>query len=1058
MGSSVGSRPTGLQAAVIAFSIRFRGVVIALGCLLLGYGAFSLLSAKYDVFPEFAPPQVNIQTEAPGLTPEQVEMLVTTPIETQINGVPGIQRLASTSIQGLSVVTVFFSNKSNIYLDRQVVAERLAVAAQHLPQGVQAPAMTPLISSTGLILVAGLTSKTRSLMDLKTIAEWTIRPRLLAVPGVANVSVFGRDSRSLQIQVRPDRLIRYHLGMNEVLAAARKATGVRGAGFIDTDNQRIVFQSEGQSLAPRQLADTVLLAHGAARVTLGDVANVMEAPEPPIGAGAVNGEPGVVFNVEEQYGANTLEVTHKVEASLLDLAPGLAEQGIELHPDLFRAANFIDTAMGNIRASLYLGGALVVIVLTLFLFDLRTAAIAVAAIPLSLLAAVIALEELGGTLNVMTLGGLAIAVGIVVDDAVIDVENIVRRLSENRQSHDPRPPGRVILEASFEVRNPVVYATFAVLLVFVPVLLLPGLSGALFAPLAISYGLAVLASLAVALTVVPALSMALLARRAATAPPPVVRWLRVRYEALLRRISGRPRIVIALAATFTLLGCATLPLFGASFIPELSEGHFIVHMAAVPGTSIDLSLQIGARVAQALLTIPQIRSVAQRAGRAELGTDTNGANYSEIEVDLKPGLSGDEQEGAQAAIRHALAGFVGVNFSLDTPLSERISETLSGYTAAIAVNILGNDLDLLDQKAQEVARVLNGVPSVREVTVRSPPGMPQLTIRLRPSSLVRWGFEPTDVLDTLRAAYAGDTVGQTYQGNQVFDVILILNAEDRNSVSDIGNLPLRAPDGTLVPLKEVADIYEASSRYQIIHEGGRRVSIVTFNIARGSTAAVAQAAQTRIASRVKLPAGVYVEFAGSAQAQKQAQANLLVNSIIVAVAVVLLLSIVTEGWRNLLLILVNLPFALVGGVLAVFSTGGFLTLGSMVGFVTVFGITLRNSILIISHYEHLVDAEGMTWGLATAIRGAGDRLTPIVMTSLVTGLGLLPLAVGGSTPGQEIEGPMAIVILGGLLTSMALNLLVLPTLALRYGRFAPAAPDALGFEEAAAARHRSSAE
>ena len=1058
MGSSVGSRPTGLQAAVIAFSIRFRGVVIALGCLLLGYGAFSLLSAKYDVFPEFAPPQVNIQTEAPGLTPEQVEMLVTTPIETQINGVPGIQRLASTSIQGLSVVTVFFSNKSNIYLDRQVVAERLAVAAQHLPQGVQAPAMTPLISSTGLILVAGLTSKTRSLMDLKTIAEWTIRPRLLAVPGVANVSVFGRNSRSLQIQVRPDRLIRYHLGMNEVLAAARKATGVRGAGFIDTDNQRIVFQSEGQSLAPRQLADTVLLAHGAARVTLGDVANVMEAPEPPIGAGAVNGEPGVVFNVEEQYGANTLEVTHKVEASLLDLAPGLAAQGIELHPDLFRAANFIDTAMGNIRASLYLGGALVVIVFILFLFDLRTAAIAVAAIPLSLLAAVIALEELGGTLNVMTLGGLAIAVGIVVDDAVIDVENIVRRLSENRQSHDPRPPGRVILEASFEVRNPVVYATFAVLLVFAPVLLLPGLSGALFAPLAISYGLAVLASLAVALTVVPALSMALLARRAATAPPPVVRWLRVRYEGLLRRISGRPRIVIALAATFTLLGCATLPLFGASFIPELSEGHFIVHMAAVPGTSIDLSLQIGARVAQALLTIPQIRSVAQRAGRAELGTDTNGANYSEIEVGLKPALSGDEQEGAQAAIRHALAGFVGVNFSLDTPLSERISETLSGYTAAIAVNILGNDLDLLDQKAQEVARVLNGVPSVREVTVRSPPGMPQLTIRLRPSSLVRWGFEPTDVLDTLRAAYAGDTVGQTYQGNQVFDVILILNAEDRNSVSDIGNLPLRAPDGTLVPLKEVADIYEASSRYQIIHEGGRRVSIVTFNIARGSTAAVAQAAQTRIASRVKLPAGVYVEFAGSAQAQKQAQANLLVNSIIVAVAVVLLLSIVTEGWRNLLLILVNLPFALVGGVLAVFSTGGFLTLGSMVGFVTVFGITLRNSILIISHYEHLVDAEGMTWGLATAIRGAGDRLTPIVMTSLVTGLGLLPLAVGGSTPGQEIEGPMAIVILGGLLTSMALNLLVLPTLALRYGRFAPAAPDALGFEEAAAARHRSSAE
>ena len=390
-------------------------------------------------------------------------------------------------------------------------------------------------------------------------------------------------------------------------------------------------------------------------------------------------------------------------------------------------------------------------------------------------------------------------------------------------------------------------------------------------------------------------------------------------------------------------------------------------------------------------------------------------------------------------------------------MSERISETLSGYTAAIAANILGNDVDALDRTAQQVARALNGVPGVREVTVQSPPGMPQLTIRLRPASLARWGFAPTDVLDTLRAAYAGDTVGQTYEGNQVFDVILILNAAERSSVSDIGALPLRAPEGTLVPLKQVADIYEASGRYQIMHEGGQRVSSVTFNIAGGSTVSVVQAARSRIASQVKLPPGVYIEFAGSAEAQRQAQTNLLMNSVIVGVAIVLLLSIVTHGWRNLLLVLVNLPFALVGGVLAVFSTGGFLTIGSLVGFVTVFGITLRNSILIISHYEHLVEDEGMPWGLTTAIRGAGDRLAPIAMTSLVTGLGLLPLAIGGSAPGQEIEGPMAIVILGGLLTSMALNLIVLPTLALRYGRFGPAA-DALGFEEADAVRRPTSTE
>ena len=1037
MPTPVPSRPSGLQAAIIAFSIRFRGVVIALGFLLLGYGVFSLLSAKYDVFPEFAPPQVSIQTEAPGLTPEQVEMLVTTPIETQVNGVPGIQNLISTSIQGLSVINVFFDPASNIYLDRQVVAERLAVAAQQLPQGAKAPAMTPLTSSTGIVLVAGLTSDTRSLMELKTVAEWTIRPRLLAVPGVANVSVFGSDTRSLQIQVRPDQLARYQLGMNDVLAAAQKATGVRGAGFIDTANQRIVFQSEGQSLTPDQLARTVLLAQGAARVTLGDIANVVEAPEPPIGAAAIDGRPGVVMNVSEQYGANTVDVTRGVEAALADVAPGLKAQGIQLHANLFRPANFIDTAMGNIRGSLYIGGALVIVVLTLFLFDLRTAAIAVAAIPLSLLAGIIVLEKLGGTLNTMTLGGLAIAVGVVVDDAVIGVENIVRRLRENRQRPQPQPSGRVVLDAAFEVRSPVVYATFAVLLVFVPILLLPGISGALFAPLGISYSLAVLASLVVALTIVPALSMALLARRTETEPPPLVRWSRARYEALLLRISDRSRTVIALAAAFTILGCATLPLFGASFIPELKEGHFIIHMSAVPGTSIERSLTVGARVADALRKIPAVRSVAQRVGRAELAGDVFGTHYSEFEVDLKPGLSGDEQEGAQADIRQALGRFVGVNFSVKTFLSERIEETLSGYTAAVAVNIFGNDLDVLDQKAQEVARTLGGVPGATEVTVQSPPGLPQLTIRLRKSALVRWGFDPTDVLDVVRSAYAGDTVGQTYQGNQVFNVILILNAKDRSSVSDIGNLPLRAPDGTLVPLRQVADIYEASGRYQIMHQGGQRVASVTFNVAGGSTSAVVQAAQSRIASQVKLPPGTYIQFAGSAQAQAQAQSNLILNSVIAGVAIVLLLSIVTRRWQNLLLILVNVPFALVGGVLAVFGTGGLLTLGSMIGFVTVFGITVRNSILIISHYEHLVEVEGMSWDLATAIRGAGDRLTPILMTSLVTGLGLLPLAIGSGAPGQEIEGPMAIVILGGLLTSMVLNLLVLPTLALRYGRFAP---------------------
>jgi preprotein translocase subunit SecF len=499
--------PHGPQAALIDFAIRFRGIVIVLGCILLGYGFYALLRANYDVFPEFAPPQVGIQTEAPGLTPEQVEVLITRPIENAINGVPGVQKLRSISIQGLSVVTVFFDPAGDIYRDRQVVAERLAVAAQQLPEGTQLPAMTPLTSSTSTVLVIGLSSESRSLMELRTIADWTVRPRLLAVPGVAKVVVFGGDTRSIQVQVHPDRLIQYHLSLSDVLTAARRATGVRGAGFIETRNQRVVFQSEGQSLTADDIARTVLLSQGAASVTLANVADIVEAPEPPIGGAAIQGKPGVVINVSAQFGANTVAVTQAVEAALEELRGSLATDGIMLHAQLFRPANFIAVATANVGQSLLLGAALVIVVLFLFLFDLPSAAISCCAIPLSLLAAIIVLERLGVTLNTMTLGGLAIAIGVVVDDAVIDVENIMRRVRENGRLRQPRPMARIVLEACLEVRGAVVYATFAVILVVLPVVTLPGIAGRLFAPLAFAYSLAVLASLVVALTAVPALAM-----------------------------------------------------------------------------------------------------------------------------------------------------------------------------------------------------------------------------------------------------------------------------------------------------------------------------------------------------------------------------------------------------------------------------------------------------------------------------------------------------------------------------------------------------------------------
>ncbi len=1038
MTDGIGSSRSGPQAALVAFAIRFRGVVLALSIALLGYGLFALGEAKYGVFPEFAPPQVTIQTEAPGLSPEHVEILVTQPIETSINGLAGVESLRSSSIQGLSVITVIFQPRSDIYRARQLVTERLAAVAARLPQGVQPPSMTPLTPLAGTVLVIGLTSDQRALMDLRTIADWTVARRLLAVQGVAQVSIYGKDVRSLQVQVRPDDMVRFRVGLNDVLAAARKATGVRGAGFIDTANQRITLQTQGQSLTPEQLARTVLLHEGGASVVLGDVATVITAPEPPIGAALIDGVPGIMLMVSQQYGANTREVTTRAEAALQELRPGLEADGIQLHADIFRPANFIDAATGNVLNALLIGGALVVVVLYLFLFDWRTSIISCTAIPLSLIAAVLALQWLGETLNTMTLGGLAIAIGEVVDDAVIGVENVVRRLRENGRAMTPKPEARVVLDAFLEVRTAVAYATFAVLLVFAPVLALSGIAGRLFAPLGIAYIFAVLASLAVALTVTPALSMLLLVGRSGGQPlyePPAVRWSRRHYQALLRRIGRFPKLVMTAAAALTIAGAAMLPFFGGTFLPDLREGHLILHVSAIPGTSLDESLRIGKLMTDTLRDIPGVRRVAQHAGRAEAGIDTVGPHSSEFEIDLEPGLSGQAQTAAEARIRAALADFPGVSFSSKTYLTERVEETVSGFTAAVVINIYGPDLDSLERAARDVARELDEVAGAIDVQQRSPTGMPQVNVTLRPADLQRWGLDAVEVLEQIRAAYQGDVVGQGYEGNAVFNVIVILDGRARARLTQIGDLPVRTPSGAYILLKQVADVYETSGRYQIQHQNAQRVQTVTANVSGRDLESFVAAAKRKLAREVALPPGAHVEFSGAAEAQARSRRDLIVNSLLAGTGIIVLLSMVTGHWRNLLLVMINLPFALVGGVLALALTGGVLSLGSMVGFVTLFGITLRNSILMISHYEHLVLVDGRVWNPETAIEGAADRLVPILMTSLVTGLGLLPLAIGAGEPGREIEGPMAIVILGGLMTSMALSLLVLPTLALRYARF-----------------------
>lgn len=1026
-----------MLSAIVAFSLRFRGVVLALALALVIYGAVGLGRASYDVFPEFAPPEVVVQTEASGLSPEQVESLVTRPVENALAGIPGLKAVRSYSIQGVSVVTLLFSAGQDIYLDRQLVAEHVAGVNGRLPRGVEPPSLVPLTSSTGDLMVVGLTSDTLGPMALRTLADWTVTPRLLAVPGVAKVGTYGGEVRQIQVQLRPEALLRFGVGADEVVSAASKATGVQGAGFIDTPNQRLVVVTQGQSLDAAALG-RVVLRHGVSgNVTLADVANVTDGPAPQVSYASVNGKPAVVLNLWAQYHANTVEVTRRLDRALEELAPTLKAQGVEMDPTLFRAASFIDTATANVRNSLLLGAGLVVLVLFLLLYDARAAMVSCTAIPLSLLTALAVLDVFGATLNTMTLGGLAIAIGEVVDDAIIDVENILRRLRLNRAKASPAPQLQVVWEASLEVRGAVVYASLAVMLVFLPILTLSGLAGRLFAPLGAAYVLAVSASLVVALTVTPALSSLLLAGRQGEERhgSPFAAHLRERYLRLLVRVEAHPRILFGAVVGLTVAGLALLPSLREEFLPAFREGHFIVHVAAAPGTSLEESRRSGLAVTRALLALPEVRRVAQRAGRAA-ADDTYGPHYSEFEVDLKP-LTGKSLASARDRLREAASVVPGLRVSVNSFLTERIEETLSGYTAPVVVKVVGPDLDAIERKAREVEALLRKLPGAVDVSVAAPPGTPQLNVRLRPADVARWGLEPTEVLSAVRTAYEGDVVAQVYDQSRVFDVVVTL-APGARTLAQVAALPLKTPEGAFIRLGQVADVFETDGRYEIDHEGGQRVAVVTADVQGRGVPAFETQARKAVLAGIAWPAGTYAEFAGTAEEQRATRNDLLLKAGLSALLILLLLAVALRHPNNLMLVVLNLPFALVGGILAAFLTGGTLSIGSMVGFVTLFGVTLRNAIMMVTHFDHLVTEEGAEWNRETAFRGASERLLPILMTAAVTAMGLLPLALGSGAPGREIEGPMAVIILGGLITSTALNLLVLPTLALRYGRF-PAA-------------------
>ena len=1025
-----------MLASLVKFSINHRGIVIAIASLLMIYSIYQLSRAGLDIFPEFSPNLIVIQTEAPGYSTQQVEVLVTRPIETTLSGLIGIDHVRSESIQGLSVVNIYFKEDTDIYRNRQLVSERLAGLINLLPEGVGPAVPVPMASSSATILTMGVTSSSKDMMELRSMVDWNLVPIILSVPGVADVNVFGGEIKQLQIQIDENKLRQYGIGINEIAHVAKQATGIFGAGFIENSNQRLSLSLTGLPEQIDELAQVVVKHIGGVSITLGDVANIDYGAEPAFGAGSILGKEGIVLMVIGQYGANTLNVSNDVEKAIQGLDKIFAENDIKLHPTLFRPANYIERSVSSITGHLLIGGLLVVMVLVVFLFNFRTAFISVLAIPLSLLTAILVLLEMGVNLNIMVIGGLAIALGEVVDDAIIDTENIFRRLRQNKLLSNPLSMKDVVYNASMEVRGSVVYASFIVALVFVPLLHLGGITGRLFAPLGMAYILSIMMSLLVALTVTPALCYLLLAKdKLKNIEPPLINILETYYEKALTLISRSSYLVIISTILFCLSGLSVLPGIGGQFLPNLREGHYIVHTSSISGTSLQESIRVGNQVSKLFMDIPGVISVSFWSGRAERGADTFGSHYSEFEVDLNINLSGSEQQEVLDSIRHTLNNFPGLRHEAHNFLSERIHETISGYSTPIVVNIYGSDLDALDKKATEVSAVMKTIDGARDVQVQSSSPTPLLQLALRLDKLKEHGLTPVEVVNSIKTAFEGLAVAKYQEDNRIFNVVVTLPKNKRQTPNDVRELPIKTVGGLLLPLREFADVRQQSGRYSILHQDGQRVQSITSHVVNRDIVSFMNELEEKVFSQIEFNTEMYPEFTGAAIEQAKAKEELIVLSSVIFSIVMMLIYMAIRNFRHVLLMLINLPFALVGGVIAVLITGGELSVGSLVGFVTLFGITIRNSIMLVTHYQYLVQDEGLPWNLEVAIQGAKERLPSILMTALVTALAMLPIAINSDNPGREIMGPMAAIIIGGLTSSTVLNLLIMPIIMLKFGRF-----------------------
>ncbi|MBI3652703.1 MAG: efflux RND transporter permease subunit [Acidobacteria bacterium] len=1020
---------------IIYWSLHNRLLVVAITSLILVYGVYVVLNLPVDVFPDLNRPTVTIMSEAGGLAPEEVETLVTFPIETLMNGAPGVERVRSQSGIGLSIVYIEFKWGTDIYIDRQLVAEKLNLARQQLPEGVT-PVMGPISSIMGEIMLVSVRSKTGETnpLDVRTLADWTMRPRLLTIPGIAQVINIGGGVKQYQALVAPEKLKQFGITIEQVAEALQKSNRNTTGGFVDAQSQEYLIRNLARFNSLDELKNTVVDYRNGTPIKLGDVAAVEFGPKIKRGDGGTDAQPAVIMAISKQPGADTIELTRKVEDALKELqatVPG----DVEINSELFRQANFIESSIENVIEALRDGAILVVIVLFLFLLNFRTTAITLTAIPLSFVITFLIFKWFGVTINTMTLGGLAVAIGELVDDSIVDIENIFRRLRENKQLAKPKPSLTVIYEASLEIRSSIVYATFIVALVFIPLFSLSGIEGRLLAPLGIAYIVSLLASLVVSLTVTPVLASYLLPSMKSMAHGKegfLVRFLKRWDEKLLHSTLRHPWKVIIGATLIFLIALSTLPFVGTEFLPPFNEGTLTINLLAQPGTSLAESNKLGQVAEKMLLTVPEVLSTGRRTGRAELDEHAEGVHYSEIDVDLKK--SKRSRDEILTDIREKLAVLPGVVVNIGQPISHRIDHLLSGIRAQIAIKLFGDDLSTLRGKAEEIRNVVSTVEGATDVQVEKQVLVPQVTFNVNRTEAARYGLKPGEVVETLETALNGKVVSEAVEGQRRYDVVVRYDDQSRGNLDALRGAAVDTPAKVQIPVSAVATITNQPGPNQVLRENTRRRIVVLANTSGRDLGSVVKDIQARVKSQVTLPEGYFIEYGGQFESQKEATKTLSLLSVFSLAAIFFLLLKALSSWRAALQVMINIPLALIGAIFALLITGGVFSVATLVGFISLVGITSRNGIMMLSHYIHLIKEEGEEFTEHMIIRGSLERLVPVLMTALTAGLSLIPLVLAAGQPGKEILQPLAVVVLGGILTSTALDQIVTPAVFYKFGK------------------------